>query len=300
MMARQRWMVGCVAAVVALTLGTVGCGDSGSSSKPAAATAAETAGVAGSWGGTWTEGAENSTFSATINCSGGLTGTLTPTGGDAEQVTGTVTTWNATTGAFQATVTRNGESHTLTGVVNGSDLTGSFTTDTGATGNFVVTLSGDTTICTAQQVADLGASESVSADLISAVDDAATTCTEGGTGADPYRGTTATDNVAILLKPNAGGTVDVIMSFAPTGTTAQVGVIGTSADTGSELHFTGVGTTSGTSYLATLDITLAIGGDGTLTGTFTGNVDADGDGAFDGTNDCSAIAGTLSGGALVP
>lgn len=293
MLARQRWTVGYVAAVAVLVLGTVGCGDSGSSSKPAVTTAAETAGVAGSWGGTWTEGAENAVFAAEIDCAGIFTGTLTPTGSDAEQVTGTVTTWNATTGAFQATVTRSGESHTLTGVVNGSDLTGSFTTDTGATGNFVVTLSGDTTICTVQQIADLTSGSSVSADLVTAVNDANTTC--NGTGADPYRN----DSVAILLKPNAGGTVDVIMSFAPTETTAQVGLIGSSADTASDLRLTGVGTTSGTDYLATLDITLAIAADGTLTGTFTGNVDANGDGDLTGANDCSAITGTLSGSPLV-
>jgi len=284
-----------------LTTGLVGCGGSSGSSNPASTTAAETAGVAGSWSGTWSEAGVASVFDATIDCSGGLTGTLTPSGGgSAEPVTGTVTTWNATTGAFQATATRGGESHTLTGVVNGSDLTGSFTTDTGTTGNFVVTISGNASICTAQQVADLASGSSVTTDLISAVDAATTTCTAGGTGADPYDGGATTNNAAILLKPNSNGTVDVIMTFAPTETTAQVGVIGTSADTGSELRFTGVGTTSGTDYLATLDITLAIGADGSLTGTFTGNVDADGDSVLTGTHDCSAIAGTFSGDRLVP
>jgi len=288
-----------VVAIAGMTLGTVGCGDSGGGSTPIATTATETAGVAGSWGGTWNEAGVASIFDVTIDCSGHLTGTLTPSGGgDAESVTGTVTTWNATTGAFQAILIRGGESHTLTGVVNSSALTGSFTTDAGATGNFVVALSGNTTICTAQQVADLGSGSSVTSDLISAVDTDTTTC--NGTGADPYAGDPVTDNVAILLKPNAGGTVDAIMTFAPTGTTAQVGVIGTSVETGSEIRFTGVGTVSGTNYRADLAVTLAIAADGSLTGTFTGTVDADGDGDLAGTNDCTSIAGTLSGGTLVP
>jgi len=300
MTVRQRWNVGfVVAAIAALTSGLVGCGGSSSSSKPAPTTATETAGVAGSWSGTWSEAGVASTFDASINCSGVLSGTLTPSsGGNAEPVTGTVTTWNATTGAFQATITRGGESHTLIGVVNGNDLTGSFTTDAGATGNFVVTLSGNATICTAQQVADLSSGSKVTSELISAVDAATSTC--NGTGADPYDGGATTDNVAILLKPNAGGTVDVVMTFAPTDTTAQVGVIGTSADAGSELHFTGVGTTFGTNYLATFDVILTIGGDGSLTGTFAGTVDADGAGDLSGANDCTAIAGTFSGGGLVP
>jgi len=313
-MARQRWTVGCVAAVVALTIGTVGCGDSGSSSKPAVTTAAETAGVAGNWSGTWNEAGVGSRFNVTIDCTGRLTGTLAPSGGgDAESATGTVTTWvwdqTKGKGSLSADMTIGDVEQQLTGsVVRTIDpetdtfvftLSGSVTVASNQTAGIVLTISGSPLICTAQQVADLSSGGSVSADLISAVDDAATTCT--GTGADPYSGDTTTDNVAILLKPNAGGTVDVSMTFAPTDTpTAQVGVIGISTDSGSELRFTGVGTTSGTDYLATLDITLDIGGDGTLTGTFVGNVDADGDDAFDGANDCSAISGTLSGSTLVP
>jgi len=295
-----------VVAMAALPLGMVGCGGSGGGSKPTVITAAQTAGVAGSWGGTWSEGADASTFAVEIDCAGNLTGTLTPSGGgSAETVTGTVTTWNATTGAFQATLTRAGESHTLTGVVKGSDLTGSFTTDVGTTGNFVVTLSGSALVCTAQQIADLSSGSSVTADLVAAVDTEATTC--NGTGAVPYGGSvtasatqTATDNVALLLKPNADGGVDVVMTFAPTEKTPQVAFIGTSPDTGTELRFTAVGTTSGTNYLATFDTTLIINGDGTLQGTFVGNVDADGDSILTGTNDCTAISGTFTGGALTP
>ncbi len=309
----HRCMTGLAAVVLAVGMSApfAGCGGGGGgSSSTTTTTAAETAGVAGSWSGTWSEGAEVSTFEVSIDCSGGLTGTLTPTAGDPETVSGTVTTWDATSGAFEATLSRNGESETLTGVVHSGDLTGSFKSDTGAAGNFVVSLSGSTLICNAAQIAEGSAGDSVSTDLTSTVDDAATTCS--GDGAVPYGGSpvvatatgAATGNVAVLLKPRTldDGTqvVDVIMTFAPTDTTPQVGVVGTTTDTGSEMHFTGVGTTSGSDYLATLDTTLTIDADGSLSGTFTGTVDADGDGDLTGTDDCTAIGGTFSGEALAP
>jgi len=287
----QQWSTTLMAvAITTAAIPLVGCGGGGSSSKPTALTAAETAGVAGSWSGTWTEAGVAATFAATIDCVGNLTATLTPSGGAAESIEGTVNTWNATTGAFAATLTRGGDSHTLTGVVNGRDLTGSFESDAGTTGNFIVSLAGNALICTAAQIAELDSVASVTSDLTSTV----STSTCQGTGATPY-----TSDAAILLKPHTGGGVDMIMTFAPTATTAQVGLIGTTTDTGSELHFAAVGTIAGDGYLANLAITSVINGDGTLQGSFTGTVDADGDGLLTGANDCSALSGTLTGTKLV-
>jgi len=327
MKVREWWNVGfMVVATVALTTGVVGCGGGGSSSTPVATTATETAGVAGSWGGTWNEGGVESHFDVTIDCSGGLTGTLTPSGGgNAEPVTeGTVTSWTwdetKSEGTISANFTIGGETRQLVGIVLRSrdstgnlelEMTGSATLDSRQTASIVLQISGNLLICNASQIADLSSGSSVTSGLTPTVDPATTTCTGGGTGAVPYGGTvnpasttSPTDKVAILLQPRtlSDGTqvVDVIMTFAPTDASPQVGVIGTSASTGSELQFSGIGTTSGTDYEANLDVSLAIGADGTLSGTFTGNVDADGNGNFDDANDCSAISGTLSGDALVP
>ncbi|RMF77651.1 MAG: hypothetical protein D6739_12545, partial [Nitrospirae bacterium] len=109
-----------LAALLACGLAACG-GGGGGGHKPAPVTPAETAGVAGSWSGTWSEAAQVSTFTAAIDCAGGLTGTLTPSEGEAEEVSGTVTAWDPDTGAFQASLTRGGTTYTLTGVLNTND-----------------------------------------------------------------------------------------------------------------------------------------------------------------------------------
>ncbi|RMF88430.1 MAG: hypothetical protein D6739_00115, partial [Nitrospirae bacterium] len=258
------------------------------------------------------EAAQVSTFTAAIDCAGGLTGTLTPSEGEAEEVSGTVTAWDPDTGAFQASLTRGGTTYTLTGVLNTNDLTGSFTTSAGTTGNFVVSLSGSPLVCTVDQIASGSAGDEVPAALTSTVATEATTC--NGDGAVPYGGepvasgsvksASTTENVAVLLKPrtleDGSKVVDVLLTFAPTDTTPQIAFVGQSADTGSEMRFTAVGTSSGTDYEANLDVSLIINADGSLQGTFEGNVDADGDGDLTGPDDCSALSGTFTGGFQSP
>ncbi|HEX9592867.1 MAG TPA: hypothetical protein VGB12_05900 [bacterium] len=244
--------------LAALLMGAIGaCGDDDDDSTPANAAAVDATEIAGTWNGTLNIEGDGEAFAVTFDCTGAFTGTV---GGVA--VSGQVTSFDPDTGVFDATMTVGSETRTLAGVVNVNTLTGSFTSDTGPAGNFVVSFAaGSALVC--------NFSLAGTATLVMTV--ASSTCT--GTGDAPYAG-----SGAALFTPNDAGGVDVVISLEGP---PQVAIAGTSDDDGREISFAGSGLPDG----AALTVTLSVNTDGeTLTGTFAGSND-----------DCSELSGTFTG-----
>jgi hypothetical protein len=233
------------------------CGDGHDHEKQTAPGSADTAAIAGTWNGTLTIAGVGEAFSATFDCTGGFTGTV---GGVA--VSGQVTAFDPDTGAFDATMTVGSETRTLAGVVSANTLTGSFTSEPGPGGNFVVSLaSGSRLVC------DFSLAGTATLEMTVT----ASNCT--GTGDAPYVG-----NGAALFTPNGEGGVDVVITLEGP---PQVAIAGTSDEDGREISFDGSGLPDG----AALSLTLTVNADGeTLSGTFVGSND-----------DCSELSGTFTG-----
>ena len=237
--------------------GVSACGDGHHHNRQEAPGSADTAEIAGTWNGTLSIAGSGEAFSVTFDCSGGFTGTL---GGVA--VSGQVTAFDPDTGVFDATMTVGSETRTLAGVVNASALSGSFTSDTGPAGNFVVSFAAGTRL-----VCDFSLAGTATLEMT--VD----TSTCSGTGDQPYSG-----NGAAIFTPNGVGGVDVVITLEGP---PQVAIAGTSDDDGREISFEGAGLPDG----AALTVTLTVHDDGeTLSGTFDGRND-----------DCSGLSGTFTG-----
>jgi len=236
--------------------GVLACGDDHhhrASTTPGSVDAAE---IAGTWNGTLSIEGVGDAFAVTFECTGAFTGTV---GGQA--VSGQVTAFDPTTGTFSATMTVGNETRSLAGVAHSDVLTGSFTSDTGPGGNFVVSFAAGT-----QVVCDF--SVDVSADLALVL--TSSTCSSGGD--TPYSG----DGSALFTGNGAGG-VDVAITLQGP---PQVALIGTSPTSARTISFSAAGLPDG----AILDMTATVELDGTLSGTFAGSND-----------DCSELTGTFTG-----
>ena len=244
--------------VALLVVGVVGCGDDNGSKHVVPPGSVDTADIAGTWNGTLSIAGVGDAFTVAFDCVGVITGTV---GG--EDVTGQVTAFDPATGEFSATVTIGSETRTLSGVVNATTLTGTFTSDSGPGGNFVVSFAaGSAAVC------DFNVD--VAADVTLSVDPS-TTCTSNG--AAPYEGAGS-----MLFTTNGAGGVDVAISLQGP---PQIALIGTSDTTTNPISFTAAGLPDG----AALTVTATIASDGvSLSGTFGGS-----------NSDCSALAGTFTG-----
>ena len=241
-----------------LLVGTVGCGDDHGSKHVVPPGSVDTADIAGTWNGTLTIAGLGDAFTVAFDCVGVVTGSV---GG--EDVSGQVTAFDPVTGEFSATMTIGNETRTLSGVVNATTLTGTFTSDSGPGGNFVVSFAaGSAAVC------DFGVD--VAADVTLTADDT-TTCTSSG--ASPYDGAGS-----MLFTTNGAGGVNVAISLQGP---PQIALIGTSDTTTNPISFTAAGLPDG----AALTVTATIASDGvTLSGTFSGS-----------NTDCSVLSGTFTG-----
>jgi|GEM_PF-2587256 len=256
--AKRAVLLGLAALVIG---GVLACGDGHHHGEETTLGSVDAADIAGTWNGTLSIEGFGDAFAVTFDCAGAFTGTV-----GSQQVTGQVTAFDPTTGTFSATMTVGSETRTLAGVAHAEVLTGSFTSDTGPGGNFVVSFSAGT-----QQVCDFRID--VSADLDLEV--TSSTCTSNG--AAPYTGPGAA-----LFTGNGAGGVDVVITLDGP---PQVVITGTSDTTANPISFSAAGLSDG----AIVTVTASVGPENTVSGTFTGS-----------NTDCSALAGTFTGIFLIP
>jgi len=241
--------------------GALACGDGHHHEAQTTPGSVDVADIAGTWNGTLSIAGVGDGFAVTFDCTGAFTGTV-----GSQAVSGQVTAFDSTAGTFSATMTVGSETRTLSGVADANTLTGSFTSDTGLGGNFVVSFAAGSRL-----VCDF--SVDVSADLDLEV--TSSTCTSNG--AAPYTGAGAA-----LFTGNGAGGVDVVITLDGP---PQVVITGTSDTTANPISFSAAGLSDG----AIVDVTASAGPDNTVSGTFTGS-----------NTDCSALAGTFTGIFLIP
>lgn len=282
--AKRAVLLGLAALVIG---GVLGCGDDHHHRAQTTPGSVDAADIAGTWNGTISIAGVGDGFAVTFDCAGAFTGTV---GGQA--VSGQVTAFDSTTGVFSATMTVGSETRTLAGVAHAGALTGSFTSDMGPGGNFVVSFAAGTAlVCNFDFAADTLPEATISTQVDT--DPANTSC--NGDAEAPY----TSDEVAASISSSTsdGATViHITLTFPDPADAAGPGILvfGDTASSTEPLGDTITFDATGFGGQA-LVVTITLAVDGTLSGTFTGTIDAEGDGSLTGATDCAMITGSFTG-----